>query len=100
MLGWTIAISRCGIVASLPCIALRGVAFAQGTAPLPPASATAAAPAPSSAAVPPAASPASLLTNAQLAQLVAPIALYPDPLLAQILMASTYPLEEIGRAHV
>ena len=29
----------------------------------------------------------------QAASLVAPIALYPDPLLAQILMASTYPLE-------
>jgi hypothetical protein len=29
----------------------------------------------------------------QLDQLLAPIALYPDPLLAQILMASTYPLE-------
>jgi Protein of unknown function (DUF3300) len=30
---------------------------------------------------------------AQLDQLVAPIALYPDPLLAQVLMAATYPLE-------
>src|ERR1700746_1934809 len=29
----------------------------------------------------------------QLDSLVAPIALYPDPLLAQILAASTYPLE-------
>ena len=29
----------------------------------------------------------------RLAQLVAPIALYPDPLVSQILMASTYPLE-------
>ena len=29
----------------------------------------------------------------QLDSLVAPIALYPDPLLAQILVASTYPLE-------
>lgn len=29
----------------------------------------------------------------ELDQLVAPIALYPDPLLAQVLMASTYPLE-------
>ena len=29
----------------------------------------------------------------QLEQIVAPIALYPDPLLAQIFMASTYPLE-------
>src|SRR3974390_922191 len=32
-------------------------------------------------------------TTAQLEQLVAPIALYPDALLSQILMASTYPLE-------
>ena len=43
-------------------------------------------------------SPTPLLTNAQLAQLVAPIALYPDPLLAQILMASTYPLEVVEAA--
>src|SRR5262249_48894928 len=33
------------------------------------------------------------ITAAQLDSLVAPIALYPDPLLAQILAASTYPLE-------
>jgi hypothetical protein len=32
-------------------------------------------------------------TQEQLDQLLAPIALYPDPLLSQILMASTYPLE-------
>lgn len=32
-------------------------------------------------------------TKEQLAQLLAPIALYPDELIAQILMASTYPLE-------
>jgi hypothetical protein len=31
-------------------------------------------------------------------QLVAPIALYPDPLLAQILLASTYPLEVVEAA--
>ena len=36
-----------------------------------------------------------LLETAQLDQLVAPIALYPDPLLAQVLMASTYPLEVV-----
>jgi Protein of unknown function (DUF3300)/Chaperone of endosialidase len=36
-----------------------------------------------------------LLNPAQLDQLVAPIALYPDPLLAQVLMASTYPLEVV-----
>ncbi len=33
------------------------------------------------------------LPNDQLDSLVAPIALYPDPLLAQVLAASTYPLE-------
>ena len=31
-------------------------------------------------------------------RLVAPIALYPDPLLAQILMASTYPLKVVEAA--
>jgi hypothetical protein len=35
-------------------------------------------------------------TPAQLEQLVAPIALYPDALLSQILMASTYPLEVVA----
>jgi hypothetical protein len=35
------------------------------------------------------------LTAAQLDRLVAPIALYPDPLVAQILMAATYPLEVV-----
>ncbi len=34
----------------------------------------------------------------QLDQLAAPIALYPDPLMAQILMASTYPLEVVQAA--
>jgi hypothetical protein len=34
-----------------------------------------------------------ILTPAQLDDLVAPIALYPDPLLSQVLVASTYPLE-------
>lgn len=36
---------------------------------------------------------ASKQSQAQLEALVAPIALYPDPLVSQILMASTYPLE-------
>src|SRR5262245_27478540 len=47
----------------------------------------------------PAASPAPeeapKLTNDQLDSLVAPIALYPDQLLSQVLVASTYPLELI-----
>ncbi|MDQ8730194.1 DUF3300 domain-containing protein [Bradyrhizobium sp. LHD-71] len=34
-----------------------------------------------------------VLNSAELDQLVAPIALYPDPLLSEVLMASTYPLE-------
>ncbi|HEX4921586.1 MAG TPA: DUF3300 domain-containing protein, partial [Candidatus Bathyarchaeia archaeon] len=38
---------------------------------------------------------AAKIPNDQLDSLVAPIALYPDPLLAQLLAASTYPLELI-----
>ena len=34
-----------------------------------------------------------MMTSPELASLVAPIALYPDALLSQMLMASTYPLE-------
>ena len=48
-----------------------------------------------SAAQPVAAPDATPLTAAQLDRLVAPIALYPDPLIAQILMAATYPLEGV-----
>src|ERR1700754_4286696 len=39
--------------------------------------------------------PAAKLPPEQLDSLVAPIALYPDPLLSQTLVASTYPLEVI-----
>src|SRR6267154_1892250 len=53
------------------------------TAPATPAPAAAAAPA------------QDLLKAEQLDQLLAPIALYPDNLLAQTLMASTYPLEVV-----
>jgi hypothetical protein len=41
---------------------------------------------------------AALFRIEELEQLVAPIALYPDALLAQILMASTYPLEIVSAA--
>ena len=49
---------------------------------------------------PPAAAAAGdqLLTAAELDQLLAPIALYPDDLVAQVLMASTYPLEIVEAA--
>ena len=73
-----------------------------------PTAAPAPTPAPTAAATPPAASttpPTAAaapgvprLTQAQLDQLVSPVALYPDPLLAQILMASTYPLEVVEAA--
>ena len=35
------------------------------------------------------------ISNPQLAQLLSPVALYPDALLAQVLMAATYPLEVV-----
>ena len=39
------------------------------------------------------------LSQAQLDRLLAPIALYPDPLLTQVLTASTYPLEIVEADH-
>lgn len=64
---------------------LQSLAQAQSPAPSPGAAAT------------PAALPVdqALLAAAQLDALLAPIALYPDTLLAQVLMASTYPLEVV-----
>ena len=115
MLRLTITTARQGLAASLVCIALSGIALAQDSAPILPQAnpspvldqsasspGISVTPAPNAAAVPPPTSapvpPAQLLTQAQLDQLVAPIALYPDPLLAQILMASTYPLEVVEAA--
>src|SRR5262245_18643387 len=61
-----------------------------------------AAPAAPAAAAPAAAAPAAAksgtFTKEELEQMAAPIALYPDPLLAQVLMASTYPLEVVEAA--
>src|ERR1044071_858650 len=39
-----------------------------------------------------------LLSPDQLDSLVAPVALYPDPILSQVLVASTYPLEIVEAA--
>src|SRR6516225_9374004 len=52
------------------------------------------------AAAPPAGATQGAPANKQqeLEQLLAPIALYPDALIAQILMASTYPLEVVEAA--
>jgi len=76
--------------------ALGSAAFAQDMPPvlvLP-------APAPKAAeAAQPVAIPAAQgLTEAQFDQLIAPIALYPDALLGQVLMASTYPLQVVEAA--
>jgi hypothetical protein len=66
------------------------VSLAQGQpSPAPQSTAT-----PAVAAATPAATDA-LLKKEQLEQLVSPIALYPDNLLAQVMMASTYPLEVV-----
>jgi hypothetical protein len=63
----------------LSCLILAfGIAFAQNPPPAP--------------ALPP---PDQPLSPDQLDDLVAPIALYPDPLLSQVLVASTYPLEVV-----
>jgi hypothetical protein len=55
-----------------------------------------AAPTPAAAQAAGAVDQAQQLSKDQLESLVAPIALYPDPLLAQMLIASTYPLDVIA----
>ena len=72
--------------------------MAAGTAlPQQPPPATGAAPAPTAAAAAPAAGEKTF-SQQDLDQMLAPIALYPDALLAQILMASTYPLAIVEAA--
>src|SRR5262245_27061666 len=63
-------LSRLVMIACVWCVALGAMAQQSATAPTQP-----------------------LLKPAELDQLVAPIALHPDPLLSEILIASTYPLE-------
>jgi hypothetical protein len=76
-------------------------AFGAAFVSLPAGPVVAQAPAPSPGATPPAAAPAAqkLYKTEELDQMLAPIALYPDALLSQMLMAATYPLEvvEAGR---
>jgi hypothetical protein len=50
---------------------------------------------PPAAASAPATTPAATFTQEQLEQMVAPVALYPDSLMLQIVMAATYPLEVV-----
>lgn len=67
------------LVATLVLLAVSGVGAAQDAAA-------------------PDAKPQPTFKAEELEQLAAPIALYPDPLLAQVLMASTYPLEVVEAA--
>src|SRR5262245_2488994 len=79
-----------GLVAAI----VLSAATALAAEPAPASGAGAAPAAPASAAVTPSEED-KLLSAEQLEALVAAIALYPDDLLANILMASTYPLEVI-----
>ncbi len=88
------------LVCSPGLFAASGVMFVKGRATEPAAPAPVAqqpaAPAPAAAQPAPVVAPA--YTAAQIDQWVAPIALYPDALLSQILMASTYPANVIQAA--
>jgi Protein of unknown function (DUF3300) len=90
--------SRLVIACALSCFSFIASAQTQTSpsAPVdsgqaPPASASPSQPAPS-----PSGDSSQLLKTPELDQLIAPIALYPDPLLSNVLMASTYPLEVIA----
>src|SRR5262249_41817105 len=101
--GSRILIRRLIAVACMMLLLPLGEACSAKTSPLPDAPAAPAAPGPAA----PAAPGAAAATVAPVAQddakippeqrdsLVAPIALYPDPMLSQVLVASTYPLEII-----
>jgi len=87
---------RAGLLA-LMLVGLNGMALADPPPLTPPPDSVA--PPPPPAGTPPAPpEQAASFTQRQLDQMVAPIALYPDPMLAQIMMASTYPLEVVKAA--
>jgi len=83
--------SRFVAFATLVAFGLSGVASAQAPAP-PPPPASAGAQAPAGAAQP----SEKTFSTEEIEQLLAPIALYPDELFAQVLMASTYPIEIVS----
>src|SRR3954452_6098923 len=88
------------LLAAAVLIAATSVAGAQGSQATPaPEQATPSSPPPAAPAFPEQAAPPApeqaLLKPAQLDALVAPIALYPDPLLANVMAAATYPLEVV-----
>jgi hypothetical protein len=99
MLGRRLATVAAALTASVICGTV-GIAGAQDMPPVLAPPPSPAQPPLSAVSIPPASpSPAAqALGWAPLDQLVAPIALYPDPLLGQVLMASTYPLEVVEAA--
>lgn len=82
------ALSVVVVMNGVTCLAQAG-----DTAPAAPAPVAAPAPAATDAAPAAAVAKDPVFNQEQLDQMTAPIALYPDPLLAQLLMASTYPGE-------
>ncbi|SUH25155.1 membrane protein [Salmonella enterica subsp. enterica] len=78
------------LVCSAGLFAASGVLYVKSRAPEAPAQAAAPAPEQTQTAVP-APVAKTTFTTAQIDQWVAPVALYPDALLSQVLMASTYP---------
>jgi len=102
LIPWRIIRRRTGAQGLLLVVVLLWLLAACSRNADPPAQAPAAAPAatpaattPTPAAAPTASAPAPdrVFGPEQLEQMVAPVALYPDPLLAQVLMAATYPGE-------
>jgi hypothetical protein len=88
------------LIGSAGILAVSGVMYVKSQTaepvPVPAPVAPVAQPAPVATATPPAAAPVAAVatptfTTAQLDQWVAPIALYPDSLMSQVLMAATYP---------
>ena len=83
-------------VVALVCAAAVALAPLNGLAQSPPAAAPAQSPAPAAQPAPDATAQqpqADQFTQAELRKLLAPIALYPDALLAQVLPASAYPIQ-------
>jgi Protein of unknown function (DUF3300) len=83
-----------GVISAALVIAM-GASAQQQAAPAPAAATQAPA---TPAAAPNASGAAAAFTKEQLEQIVAPMALYPDPVVSQMLMASTYPLEIVQAA--
>jgi hypothetical protein len=89
-----------GLLLSLGAVVSLGLSYAPSPAQdMPPLPTTPAPASPAAASAQAPETPAGPhLTQAELGQLLAPIALYPDQLLSQILMASTYPVEVVEAA--